>query len=107
FYLTILLCPASRSSLFPYSTLSDLCRLTESSFYSYKFGSVIFCFADCIMPVFYQGFHIFKCISILKINDTERKTFSVGKIQNKKDRKSTRLNSSHVSNSYAVFCLKK
>src|SRR5699024_12871343 len=24
-----------------------------------------------------------------------------------KDRKSTRLNSSHVSNSYAVFCLKK
>src|SRR5699024_2401014 len=27
--------------------------------------------------------------------------------QNKKDRKSTRLNSSHVSISYAVFCLKK
>src|SRR5699024_11942720 len=26
---------------------------------------------------------------------------------NKKDRKSTRLNSSHVSISYAVFCLKK
>src|SRR5690554_7686238 len=25
----------------------------------------------------------------------------------KKDRKSTRLNSSHVRNSYAVFCLKK
>src|SRR5690625_6032801 len=25
----------------------------------------------------------------------------------KKDRKSTRLNSSHVANSYAVFCLKK
>src|SRR5699024_11861826 len=28
-------------------------------------------------------------------------------IQNKQDRKSTRLNSSHVSSSYAVFCLKK
>src|SRR5699024_11433549 len=27
--------------------------------------------------------------------------------QGKKDRKSTRLNSSHVSISYAVFCLKK
>src|SRR5690606_41317215 len=26
---------------------------------------------------------------------------------NPKDRKSTRLNSSHVKNSYAVFCLKK
>src|SRR5699024_11270170 len=27
--------------------------------------------------------------------------------QHQQDRKSTRLNSSHVSNSYAVFCLKK
>src|SRR5437868_7769669 len=27
--------------------------------------------------------------------------------QNRRDRKSTRLNSSHVSISYAVFCLKK
>src|SRR5437868_9785417 len=30
-----------------------------------------------------------------------------GSIVNKQDRKSTRLNSSHVSISYAVFCLKK
>src|SRR5699024_12404954 len=29
------------------------------------------------------------------------------KSDHKRDRKSTRLNSSHVSNSYAVFCLKK
>src|SRR5207249_7603200 len=29
------------------------------------------------------------------------------KFSNKRDRKSTRLNSSHVSISYAVFCLKK
>src|SRR5690625_6674285 len=28
-------------------------------------------------------------------------------VQNGADRKSTRLNSSHVANSYAVFCLKK
>src|SRR5699024_12757028 len=27
--------------------------------------------------------------------------------ENRRDRKSTRLNSSHVSTSYAVFCLKK
>src|SRR5699024_11709024 len=33
------------------------------------------------------------------------KTFDIDK--DKKDRKSTRLNSSHVSISYAVFCLKK
>src|SRR5699024_11362906 len=30
-----------------------------------------------------------------------------GKFANTRDRKSTRLNSSHVSISYAVFCLKK
>src|SRR5699024_12858972 len=30
-----------------------------------------------------------------------------GQKKNQKDRKSTRLNSSHVSISYAVFCLKK
>src|SRR5438067_9118486 len=33
--------------------------------------------------------------------------FHVGHIQGSEDRKSTRLNSSHVSISYAVFCLKK
>src|SRR5437868_10778345 len=31
----------------------------------------------------------------------------IGTIQEDEDRKSTRLNSSHVSISYAVFCLKK
>src|SRR5690625_6482413 len=30
-----------------------------------------------------------------------------GEVQSKRDRKSTRLNSSHVAISYAVFCLKK
>src|SRR3712207_8816382 len=33
--------------------------------------------------------------------------FSTGKRINKRDRKSTRLNSSHANISYAVFCLKK
>src|SRR5437868_8014695 len=36
-----------------------------------------------------------------------RKTIHVPIDRNVKDRKSTRLNSSHVSISYAVFCLKK
>src|SRR5690625_710568 len=34
-------------------------------------------------------------------------TLESGSTQVKADRKSTRLNSSHVANSYAVFCLKK
>src|SRR5207249_5850162 len=34
-------------------------------------------------------------------------TFSTNVVGTERDRKSTRLNSSHVSISYAVFCLKK
>src|SRR5690625_6501260 len=33
--------------------------------------------------------------------------FRVGRLRGMEDRKSTRLNSSHVASSYAVFCLKK
>src|SRR5699024_12153025 len=36
-----------------------------------------------------------------------RPIFVLRLIHNRRDRKSTRLNSSHVSISYAVFCLKK
>src|SRR5699024_12517352 len=36
-----------------------------------------------------------------------RRVLSGGEEQPARDRKSTRLNSSHVSRSYAVFCLKK
>src|SRR5207302_8253178 len=32
---------------------------------------------------------------------------TIGTVVGQRDRKSTRLNSSHVKNSYAVFCLKK
>src|SRR5438309_4078780 len=39
--------------------------------------------------------------------DTEGDRRSVGWERQRKDRKSTRLNSSHSSISYAVFCLKK
>src|SRR5699024_11461173 len=38
-----------------------------------------------------------------EVEDIRRETFRIGK----EDRKSTRLNSSHVSISYAVFCLKE
>src|SRR5574344_282648 len=44
-------------------------------------------------------------LSSLKLN--EGKMFGVLVVQTQKDRKSTRLNSSHQIISYAVFCLKK
>src|SRR5690554_7356825 len=49
------------------------------------------------------GFGIFPVIFKLHINTV----YSHGRTDKHKDRKSTRLNSSHVRISYAVFCLKK
>src|SRR5690606_41757829 len=37
----------------------------------------------------------------------DRRAFLAGELDRGEDRKSTRLNSSHVKISYAVFCLKK
>src|SRR5690606_41994686 len=42
--------------------------------------------------------------ALFKVADTPQKMAALGE---ERDRKSTRLNSSHVKNSYAVFCLKK
>src|SRR3989442_11175685 len=66
-----------RSTLFPYTTLFRSARLTESSFP--QPGDATRAGPDRISCSFYLGV----------------------------DRKSTRLNSSHVRISYAVFCLKK
>src|SRR5699024_11281171 len=43
--------------------------------------------------------------SRLKLTDRIYRSFGI--LKHSRDRKSTRLNSSHVSISYAVFCLKK
>src|SRR5256884_7340269 len=44
-----------------------------------------------------------RCFDFIHLNDLPRQLYRRGK----KDRKSTRLNSSHGYISYAVFCLKK
>src|SRR5690349_23884942 len=71
-----------RSTLFPYTTL----------------------FRSNIFDTFYYTYCL--CIITCYIPSTQHVSFAVGKRSNK-DRKSTRLNSSHVEISYAVFCLKK
>src|SRR3712207_8270725 len=38
---------------------------------------------------------------------SDPEALAVGRVQERRDRKSTRLNSSHANISYAVFCLKK
>src|SRR2546430_5942171 len=77
-----------RSTLFPYTTLFrsivdgvDLAKLSENDLVRNRAGKVGFVF---------QQFHLVPYLTALE-----------------KDRKSTRLNSSHSQISYAVFCLKK
>src|SRR5699024_12641829 len=77
FFFFLMLRRPPRSTLFPYTTLSDLfCRVLCAA-ERRKIASVDFFMLQFIREKF--------CL----------------------DRKSTRLNSSHVSISYAVFCLKK
>src|SRR5690349_24645857 len=47
-----------------------------------------------------------KC-GVRRLGDTHRQLLDVHQAVTDEDRKSTRLNSSHVEISYAVFCLKK
>src|SRR5256885_12256587 len=77
-----------RSTLFPYTTLFRSSADEQSRFVSQtEVGS------------------FFACCNIFHATQQLRATMH-GKAM-KKDRKSTRLNSSHLVISYAVFCLKK
>src|SRR5699024_12014568 len=51
--------------------------------------------------------HRFKASTLRRVARSDDGTVEPSNIFKKRDRKSTRLNSSHVSISYAVFCLKK
>src|SRR5690625_7106313 len=66
----------------------------------------------------YSNFHVGACVllengEIISGNNQENASYPVGICAERtllsyvQDRKSTRLNSSHVAISYAVFCLKK
>src|SRR5437868_8025653 len=51
---------------------------------------------------------LFRSLALTDVlRDQRAQQFPRSRVQSTTDRKSTRLNSSHVSISYAVFCLKK
>src|SRR2546430_8122375 len=89
-----------RSTLFPYTTL-----FRSPSMSSYFFGSIV---VMCMRAGLYQqkkGLFVFlgsfrpsQSMTWLEISSSTVR---------ERDRKSTRLNSSHSQISYAVFCLKK
>src|SRR5437870_7516053 len=74
-----------RSTLFPYTTLFR--------------SKDLFIFMTIARPIF----DFVVAPDIRSIKDLRGKTIAL----DRPDRKSTRLNSSHVAISYAVFCLKK
>src|SRR5690348_17938808 len=93
--------PIVSSSLFPYTTLfrSEVAEETGAHGRSLgKLGDVRYWFN-------WEGERVFKVVSFFLVRyDGGR----LGDIPPEhRDRKSTRLNSSHPSSSYAVFCLKK
>src|SRR5690349_23936992 len=49
----------------------------------------------------------FRCATAERLRWRRRHEPFIVRAMERRDRKSTRLNSSHVENSYAVFCLKK
>src|SRR5690348_17912699 len=93
------------STLFPYTTL----------FRSFKgaIGETLDLPHDKVDGVFYRLFYSLCTENMNKQSEDELRKAIVAVTQSTpesilvKDRKSTRLNSSHPSISYAVFCLKK
>src|SRR5690349_23078039 len=77
--------PLPRSTLFPYTTL---------------FRSVV---ENVVDPAERIAVHLVAARRLLEVERGD----DLGIVDGAPDRKSTRLNSSHVEISYAVFCLKK
>src|SRR5688572_32706800 len=79
-----------RSTLFPYTTLFRSLPPVRTSISHERSGT----------PIDFGAHHRFISSGLVHASNTSRGGAS-------KDRKSTRLNSSHSQISYAVFCLKK
>src|SRR5690625_5925766 len=88
--------PALASTLFPYTTLFRSCSPSEGSGWIWPPGRD----ADMKGLTGKQklGWTVITIVVLL---------WALGPLLSILDRKSTRLNSSHVAISYAVFCLKK
>src|SRR5207253_9766446 len=94
FFFLILLRPPPRSTLFPYTTLfRSLVLLVAVVGFFYKDDSLPRIQSQIAMMAGY--------------NAADAIIATIRGVKNTGDRKSTRLNSSHVAISYAVFCLKK
>src|SRR5207253_10209663 len=99
--------PPPSSTLFPYTTLFRSSTSTLRPTPSAVLG-LMPCTTWCILSVSVQNASSPK-VSNRKMCCPSNSVRSIGELVGDavQDRKSTRLNSSHVAISYAVFCLKK
>src|SRR5699024_12455094 len=93
----------SRYTLFPYTTLFRSLNMQLQIYNTYKYKRLNKLHEYIVFDLKHFVDEIIATISIIRGFVRKNKVYisSIG------DRKSTRLNSSHVSISYAVFCLKK
>src|SRR5699024_11478357 len=105
--LSLFLPHAPSSPLFPYTTLfrslSDQEVREQLEGFAAEAGVEKTEFSDGALDVMRVSL---VAGQLLNGPDAERATIEVTELLEDRDRKSTRLNSSHVSISYAVFCLK-
>src|SRR5690349_23188413 len=96
FYCLLWMPPPPRSTLFPYTALFRSYEVTFDKMCCH--ARAMSAWSRCGQPKLWHTpfFHSMVCARA-----------SVGRTATRPDRKSTRLNSSHVEISYAVFCLKK
>src|SRR5258705_1629014 len=88
-----------RSTLFPYTTLFRSLLLVSL----FELGNVLY----IVRKVFSVRFQRIRDRANWIVGSRDIQGASLEKEFRRKDRKSTRLNSSHLGISYAVFCLKK
>src|SRR5436309_11655648 len=91
-----------RSTLFPYTTLFRSGRPDSDYTYGYIGDDKAF-HAGKYKPGARPALKVKKAVKKAVANNIELPLYVLAR----RDRKSTRLNSSHVKISYAVFCLKK
>src|SRR4051812_49827716 len=94
--------PPPTSTLFPYTTLF---RSLQKELLEKILPCLIF--ADSRRAQRLDGHARVEPQMMPRIHDAEPARGHQGAAPGERDRKSTRLNSSHMSISYAVFCLKK
>src|SRR5690349_22378183 len=90
--------PPPRSTLFPYTTLFRSCTTRNCRRHSGRYAAP----AKHRRASFHSGNH-----RGLRASYGRAEPIDADRSGHASDRKSTRLNSSHVEISYAVFCLKK